>query len=482
MNTLIEPVKSYVKVKVDNTSRLFELPVIVISGQGYLMSHLKYLVKKRSKSKSWKDKEIQAIKLLIQFVAANKDCFETQQKMFEEFSNSLHTGTFNSKGEDESALRWEAKERSLANTLIDHITKFSEHLFNESGGETELLNPYRKATEAERILNLAAYHHRKTNAFLSHTFNDKKYCKENTSRNVRAKKVGAIPPTDDSVSFPEHLISNLLWNGYIKRGTSPDDAIHERFKLAPLLMTMLMHYGGIRQCEALHLYVEDIQKDPLGRIVIRIYHPIDGLAPQHYRNLSGISSRATRHEYLMKQFGLEDRWTATKKSYHAGWKEPALADNKHKFFFVYFCPTEIGDLFYDLLRVYIKNQRKIRLENNREAHPFLFTNKDGNPLSMKSFTDFHDSAVKKLGLKPMRENGLSGHPHRHAYKKRLEQIKTSPVIIKELMHHNSIISQEDYGKATNTEIYNALSNVFPLSMQDNIITDKISSELGVNDE
>jgi len=388
METLIEPVKSYVKVKVDNTSRLYELPVVVIPGQGYLMSHLKYLVKKRSKSKSWKDKEIQAIKLLIQFVTANKDCFETQQQMFEEFSNSLHTGTLDNKGEDESGLRWEAKKTSLANSLIDHVTKFSDHLFTESGGETELLNQYREATGAKRMLNLAAYYHRKNNAFLSHTFNDKKDRNENVSRNVRARKVISAPQVDDSVCFPENLISDLLWTGYIKRGTSPDNPIHERYNLAPLLITMLMHYGGIRQCEALHIYVEDIQKDSLGRIVIRIFHPIEGLAPQYYRNLSGKNVRATRQEYLMKQFGLEDRWSATKKSYHAGWKEPALADNKHKFFFVYFCPTEIGDLFYDLLRIYINHQRKIRLKNNRETHPFLFTNKVFNPLSMKSYTDF----------------------------------------------------------------------------------------------
>lgn len=482
METLIEPVKSYVKVKVDNTSRLHELPVVFIPGEGYLMTHLKYLVKKRSKSKSWKDKEIQAIKLLIQFVTANKDCFETQQQMFEEFSNSLHTGTFNSEGEDESGLRWEAKETTLANSLIDHITKFSDFLFKESGGETELLNQYREATGAERILNLAAYYHRKTKAFLSHAFNDKKYRKENVSRNVRARKGLSAPQADESVCFPEDLISNLLWQGFIKRGTSPIDPIHERYKLAPLLITMLMHYGGIRQCEALHIYVEDIQKDPLGRIVIRIYHPIQGLAPEHYRNLTTSNKRATRKEYLMKQFGLEDRRTSTKKSYHAGWKDPALADNKHKFFFVYFCPTEIGELFYGLLSIYIRQQRVMRLENDSDTHPFLFTNQFGDPLSMKSFTEFHDTAVMKLGLKPMREDGLSGHPHRHAYKKRLEQLKTSAVLIKELMHHKSIISQESYGKATNTEIYDALSNAFPLSKQENHMVKKVSSELGVYDE
>lgn len=477
MSTLIEPVKSYVKVKIDNTNRLFELPVVVIPGHGYLMSHLEYLVKKRSKSKSWKDKEIQSIKLLIQFVTANKDCFETQQKMFEEFANALHTGTFNNKGEDDSGLRWEAKETRLANTLIDHITKFSDFLYEKSNGETELLNQYREATGAERMINLAAYHHRKNNAFLSHAFNDKKYRNENISRNVRSRKVVTKPDSDSSVCFPEDQISNLLWHGFIKRGSSPNAPIHERYKLAPLLITMLMHYGGLRQCEAMHLYVDDIQKDPLGRIVIRIYHPIEGLAPEHFRNRKGSYKRATRQDYLMVQYGLEDRWTATKKSYHAGWKEPALADSKHKFFFVYFCPSEIGEIFYELLKVYIRQQRVVRHDNGKETHPFLFTNKDGNPISMKSFTNFHDAAVKKIGLMPVREDGLTGHPHRHAYKKRLEQIKISPALIKELLHHNSIVSQDSYGKATNAEIYSSLSNSYPLSTHQNQMIKKISSEL-----
>ena len=461
-----QPIKVWVRVRIDNTSKQYMLPTIYLGGEGLLGSFLRYIVKHRDKSKSWKDKALQAMILLIEFYQANDGCFETQQRMFTEFSNNLYSGTINADGDDASSLRWMPLEATNANTLITHITKFSDYLFDETGGESELLNPIRKATGVEKILNLAAYHHRKNNAFLKHIFKDKKYGDVNTSRNIRGRKPFPVVMVDTSVCFPEIHIDALLWNGFLKPGSTYISPVHKRYKLAPLLITMLMHYTGLRCCESFHIYAEDVHLSPSGRVVIRVYHPIRGAAPEYYRNQSG-NKRATRIEYLNKRYGLTDRWSSTIKSYHAGWKEPALADSKYKFFYVYFAPTEKGILFYHLFKQYMLHQRKVRklgdTRDSQDAHPFLFTNRDGDPLSMASFGKHHERAVKAIGLEPLRANGTSDHCHRHAFKKRLDNLGIQPVLRMDLMHHKSIYSQNDYGKATNEEIYESLSNAKALS-------------------
>jgi hypothetical protein len=468
MTFLTQPIKANVRVRIDNTNKLYDLPSVFVLGEGYLGSYLRYIVKNRLKSKSWKDKSIQAIILLIEFTYANKGCFDTKQKMFEEFTNSLHSGTINWDGNDDSGLRWTPLSTENANALKGHITRFSDYLFDETGNESALLNPLRTATGAEKIVNLAAFHHKKNKVFLSHIFDSKQNNDLNTSRNVRNRKVYQTPSVDQSVSFPEEHIDDLLWNGFVKPVSTHLSPIHKRYKLAPLLITMLMHYGGIRRCEAFHLYAEDVQLDPLGRVVIRIYHPIKGMAPEYYRNQSG-DKMATRIEYLNKKYGLEDRKSSTRKTYHAGWKEPALADSKAKFFYVYFAPTEKGILFYQLFKQYMLHQRKVNklggqdAEYTAEAHPFLFTNNNGDPLSIASFDDHHKRAVEAIGLEEYRANGTSGHCHRHAFKKRLEKLNVSAVLRQDLMHHRNIYSQNGYGKATNQEIYDCLSDKKALS-------------------
>jgi len=475
------PIKSWVSVRIDNTNKLYDLPTVYVPGEGYMGSFLRYIVKHRNLSHSWRDKAIQAIILLIQFTDANENCYRTKQLMFEEFTNSLHAGTINADGDDDSGLRWSPMSIQNANAIKNHITKFSDYLFDETGGESALLNPIRTATGAERMVNLAAYHHKKNKVFLSHIFDSNKNIDVNTSRNVgnRQKFKTSV---DQSVCFPEDHIEALIWNGFLKPGSTHLSPFHERYNLAPILITMLMHYGGIRGCEAFHLYADDIQRDPLDRVVIRIYHPVGGLAPEHFRNKPG-NQRATRIEYLNRKYGLEDRWNAPKGKYHAGWKEPALADSKAKFFFVYFAPTEIGDLFYKLNTQYMLHQRKVRRlgddQSNRkaqEAHPFLYTNRDGNPLSMRSFEQYHDRAVKAIGLgKASREKGTKEHGHRHSFKKRLEGMSVSAVLRQDLMHHKSIYSQEEYGKATNSEIYERLSDASALSESETKLLENLMS-------
>jgi hypothetical protein len=474
MTLSIQPIKVNVLVRIDNTNKTYKLPSVYIPGEGYLGSFLRYIVKHRTKSKSWKDKVIQAMILLVEYTYANEDCFDTKQQMFEEFTNSLYAGTINKDGDDESGLRWLPLSIENANALKGHITNFSDHLFEETGGESALLNPIRTATGTEKMVNLAAYHHKTNSVFLSHIFDKNKNDNVNTSRNVRNRKSFRAPQVDQSVNFPEEHIDALLWDGFIKPGSTYLSPVHERYKLAPLLITMLMHYGGIRRCEAFHLYAEDVQLDPLGRVVIRIYHPTQGRAPEYFRNQSG-NEWATRIEYLNKKYGLDDRVSNSRKAYHAGWKDPALADSKAKFFYVYFAPTEKGIVFYQLFKQYIIHQRKVRklggqdTKHAPEAHPFLFTNKNGDPLSIRSFEDFHKQAVEKIGLEAFRANGTSEHCHRHAFKKRLEEMSVSEVLRMDLMHHKSIYSQNDYGKASNQEIYDKLSNAKALSDYETVL-------------
>ena len=103
-------------IKVDNTGTKISLPVIVTQ-DGLLKSYLDYLIVHRYKSRSWKDRSAFAVRLLIDYTNQNKDCFETPHQLFQEFSNSLYTGTIGEDGSDPSWLRWKPREDRLTPIL-----------------------------------------------------------------------------------------------------------------------------------------------------------------------------------------------------------------------------------------------------------------------------------------------------------------------------------------------------------------------------
>jgi len=400
---------------------------------------------------SWKEKAALSIRLLLDYAEANENNFRTPQEMFVEFSESLFTGTIDENGEDLTRLRWKSRSVSHSNSLISHVTNFSEWLYDNTSEESELLNPLVKATPHERICNLAAYHQRKSRAFLKHTFND-------LSANRKAEFVHEVkgkknPSNNEEVKkFDGDIAIKLMSEGFWKKSVAPEAP--EQLNVRNVLITMLMHYGGLRVSEPFHLFLEDVYQDPddPDLALIKVNHPILGDAPESWRKSHPSRRNDNRQAYLKSKFGLKDRLSSTSKKYHSGWKSAGF-----KSFYVYWFPRSAGVIWFKLFKYYIVHQR---VHSDDCNNPFIFTNQYGHPASLSVFMTSHNKAVTKLGYKPKKSNGLTPHGHRHWYGDTLSDLGVDPLIIKKMMHHSSIESQGTYrATARDKEIRSALTKV-----------------------
>lgn len=439
-------------VKMDNTGKVLSLPCLIIQEKGLLDSHLRYLVKHRSKSVSWKEQSTLAVRLFLEYCNAHEFQVEHIQELFLEFSESLFLGTCNQRGDDPSELRWKPKSSSTASSLINHLTRYSDYLYDQSNGESVLLNPLVEASHEQRMLNLAAYHHKKNRSFFKHTFNKNSVSSRiAVSRMVRTNDSGQ--PLEDANAFPNDVAIELITKGFELKGASLNFQLHEGQNLKNILITMLLQYGGLRVSEPFHLFVDDILSDPDNpdSALIRVQHPATGAAPDWFREKSKAFTKANRKQFLSTQFGIEDRLSSTKHSYHSGWKNSRINN-----FYVYWWPTHIGEVWMHLWRLYLKYQR---VATKPADHPFAFTNQYGEPASLFVFKRAHRNAIKSLGYTPSSNTGLNPHGHRHWYCQSLTDNKVDPLIIKKAMHHASVESQIRYQEFSDSKIRKELGRL-----------------------
>jgi hypothetical protein len=431
-----------VSIRIDNSDKKLQFKAITVES-GILSSHLRYLKQSvlfNAKSESWRNQSIQSIRLLIDYSIVNKDVFINPLQMFEAFSSRIFGGTINEKGTDPTGLYWDSFSENGGNTIINHITSFSDWLYDDTGGESELLNPKRQVTKAEKILNLAAYNHRINKAFLGHTYSEEhKEQSVITVRNVGRRRTNVLPDFDPHKAFREDKIWELISVGFARKGVLSSSPVAERYNLQNVLITMLLHFGGLRTSEPFHIYTDDIIPNK-GLRQIRVYHHSLGLAPQWFRENTK-QPNADRKTFLLQKYGLTPRYRHPKDAYKAGWKNPVVSQVGHYMDVFLFGAAGIHDMFYDLFLAYMKARTPPKL--GRE-HPFLFTNKNGDPLSMGSYKDAHKAAVLKIGLIPLLYRGGTPHCHRHAYGTRMKECGIDPLDIKVCMHHACLEAQEVY--------------------------------------
>ncbi len=424
--------REYRKVVVDATGKQAVLPVI-FTEQGLLSQFVYYMSLHRLKSRSWQDAATFAVRLLVEFIERNKQFFDSPQALFTAFSNSLFTGTIED-GSDPSGLFWNPRDPDEASKLIGHLTRFSDWLEIINEDASLQLNPWQTASRHEQRLNWAAHVHKRDNAFLSHLFRSPQ---THQSRAVRTNNL-PIDDLTETKSFPEEKFPQLLTEGFRRRDRDRKGAVD----LRRVLITMLMHYGGLRLSEALSLWCNDVTIEN-GEVIVRVYHPEYGLAPDKKTN---------RSTYLQKHFGLSARNRLVKAMdpLFLGWKDSLITDASRKCFEVYFSPYESAELFVHLWRAYHMKQRVKPQEP--ELHPYAFTNRYGQPYSHRMYRDAHSLAVERIGLVPAKGLGTTPHGHRHAYGQRLAAGKIDPIAIKNAMHHKSIDSSRVYTKPTSQDL------------------------------
>jgi len=436
------------EISLDNSGVTISLPTIVTT-EGLNKSHLEYLLFSRHKSESWLERSTFALRLLIDYMAVNENVFATPKKMFIEFCEKLYLGTVGRDGEDPSNLRWKPRKQDDAAALIGYITQFTDWLAEKNEDSGLQLNPFRSSTSFEDRLNWAAYLQKKDRAFMSHLWASTPDNLGKT-RSVRKKNSQNNGLFDHAKAFPEDAIGRLLQDGFVRYGFTYSDKYTERQNIRDILITMLMHYGGLRISECFHIWVDDIVRiQQKGyEFVVKVYDPAGGLAPD---------GKSKREEYLLKKYNLKPRNKYPRShKLHSGWKDPLITNKSGNYFTVIWYPAKAGEYFYELWKLYLLEQRK---DTEVPSHPFAFTNKDGGPYSKGSYKSANKRAVERIGLNYNKDSCTTEHSHRHRYGAKLSKDGASPLFIKTALHHKSFESQKVYTQPSEKDVREALLKI-----------------------
>ncbi|MBO3661713.1 site-specific integrase [Acinetobacter variabilis] len=437
-------VKVRVKVIEDNTGIKSEIPVL-LTEQGELSSVTDYILKLEAEgvSASLINSVLQAISLLLDYMEANKNLFNDPEILFQTFAKRLYSGTIGEDGIDPSGLYWIPTSTKNIDRHIQRLTDFTDWLSKKQG--TVQLNPLREATSHERRLNYAAWFRKNQNDYLGH-IEDKSI--NQTIRRARTLK-GRTPLSrveNDALAFPQNY-----WVKFYKEGIG--GAKDPRVAIRDKLILLLMHGGGLRESEALSLWVTDVFEDidDPDTAVVRIYNEVEGKAPYGWHSRKGIS---TRKAYLKEQYGRIPRIKMNGTA-RLGWKN-RISDHQDNYIRVQWFPTDYGKLFMLLWKNYQKYRASVECH-----HPYAFISFHhkafGNPYTLNAFHQSYATGLKRINLAPNKSKGLDPHGHRHSYGRRLEQAKLNPLVIRRCLHHKSLDSQLPYTTKSEQEVSNALN-------------------------
>ncbi|MBM3105885.1 site-specific integrase [Pseudomonas sp. V1] len=455
-------IKVIAHIKRSNAGVLQEIPVL-LTDQGVVRPLLDYCLEHaHARSASWMEFRIQAVQLLLRYCTANFDCFEDRQHMFRTFVQQLYSGTIGRDGVDPCGLYWRPRSTHSANRLIGALTDFSEWIADRYG--VDQLNPHVTASRYDELLHWAAYQQRHARAFLAHTW-DKATAKEH------ARQSRAIALRRESTAhvngvkfFPDDCFVDLLFKGFVRPSQEHHPFIDGRLNLRDILIALLLHGGGLRVSEPLHLYVHDVGIDPVlksptGRDValVRVFHPVDGSAPDDWEDLAAPGKRVNREAYLRGKYGMKPRNQYVSRSLRAGWKTRKLDDATGKYIQVQWFPAVFGEWFLDVWKLYLRQLREVP-----RAHPFAFVVMHGSdlgkPLSMDAYLASHQRAVRRIGLEPAKLNGTTAHGHRHAYGQRLVNAGVDVLVRRNALHHASLESQLPYTEPTAAKVSTVLAS------------------------
>ncbi|MGL5487970.1 MAG: gamma-mobile-trio recombinase GmtY [Shewanella sp.] len=452
------------KVHRDHSGAVTEIPVI-LTEHGPLMPLVTYfLAHAQVRSSAWMAKTAQAVGLLLDYMAVNHDCFADPKELFEVFSQRLYTGTVDEDGSDPSGLYWQGRNLTVVRMLTNSISGFSDWMACELNAKP--LNPWREATRSEEMLAWAAWYQKCDRAFLAHTWNRGKASLEMTrARNVLLQRTPVID--HEAVKrFPDERMSDLIFRGFIVPGQQNSPRLEQRLNLRDILITLLMHYGGLRMSEPFHLFVQDVVPDPIhpDRALVRIYHPSLGTAPPDWPDARGKSRNCNRMTYLNGKYGLRPRNEyALSAQQFAGWKGNAL-DSRSHFMYVNWFPQWAGKLFWQLWIFYMAQRAQLVCN-----HPFAFVTQRGKPYAIDSFERQHRRAVERIGLQVAKAMGTSPHGHRHAYGQALADAGIDPIFRKKALHHKALESQVVYTEPDRAKLVRALEEATTREQADTVL-------------
>jgi integrase len=329
---------------------------------------------------------------------------------------------------DESRLWWRPATDDTVTLTARRIELFSEWL--SSIGEDRAINPKdRAATFCERLTQARAFAKKRSASSLAHT--------------MSAARASEGFGTARAVSAPvrkQDRIDDLLWKGFEINRFKQDRRAWRRLNLRDILITLLCLYGGVRQSEAMHLWVDDVFEhpdDPASCIVL-IHAPESGVC-EYTDPLTKAKARTTRIDYLHRYCGQKLPLTMETGRRKAGWKGGLLTKRDRNAIQVFWIDPVAGKLFRRLWQLYIACIRPTLPQT-----PWAFLTKHGQPMGTAAYAASFKAAVAKIGMPPGKWSGATPHGLRHRYGQWLNDLEISEKAGQLCLHHSSIKSQQVY--------------------------------------
>lgn len=444
-------------MKLDRTGSTVLLPVILLLVDGKLTvlePLLRYFVSiSNNRSHSWMTKLCEVVGQLLDYMEANFNIHDKPVDLFAGFAHAIYNGTYDKNLQDPSGLCWLPSNSNTVNPKLYNLQEFSDWMVRE-GYVPNSLNTWRTATRAEQRFNWLAWYRSNEYAFLGHLgLSATKSVELAQARAIKLRRNPAAK-TGSPKAFPADYEVALLRDGFIRPGKETEEDILIKFDWRGICITLLLLYGAKRVSEAFHLWVGDVMENPNrpGEALVRIYHPIEGMAPET-PTIKGRQA-VNRQAYLQAFYPEYSARNVGRGNYHAGFKGQSFTDDKAKFIQVHWLPSFMAEAFLWAYVNYMK--QRARLGINASIHPFAFVSHHGEhkgqPYSIKSFESVWERAIRRIGLPYGKTYGTSPHGGRHASGMRANRAGVSSYDAQEMFAHSSIESQRVYRVPTPQQI------------------------------
>lgn len=429
------------KIITDNTGSWVHVPVILtVKGDIPLITDYFLILTAQGKSRSTLLSYARALKLFLDYMEANKNIFSDPELLLTSFILRLRSGTLDEQGFDPSGLYWEPKSFFNTKNITRYLVSFLNWL-EPNCAKIQKLIP----NDFHSVLLYSAWYRKNINDFLGHI---KKF--RNKQLSFREVNYTSTKPhllvEGDAVAFPEDKFKVFFVDGFsIQRDL--------RISIRDKLILLLMHGGGLRESEAMSLWVSDVELAPLNNnsALVKIYNEEQGIAPYGWKSNRGGN---TRKLYLKEKYGRIPR-VSMFNTEHLGWKGGTI-DHRDGYIIVNWFPSYYGEIFLSLWKVYQKYRASILCN-----HPYAFISFHqkyfGSPYTLNAFHQNYKNALKRINLLPSKHEGYDPHGHRHSYGRRLRRANVNPLIIRRCMHHKSLDSQTPYTEPNFNEISNTLT-------------------------
>lgn len=383
----------------------------------------------------------QSVGKLIEWLSVRSAEFhaaENRRLLFTAFSHDLRFGSFQD-GNDVHGLNWGSISNANLKRLIGCLLEFSDWLIERYG--TTMINPiHNQASYTDQLIFWRKWNKQKAGSLLAHTKSHHRATVEAQVGRRHSSPRNRNSLAQETKAFPAEHIDALLWKGFINPGQGSDPRPWIKYNLRDILITLLCLYGGCRESEPLHLWVDDVYIDPNDpeSALVLIHEPHEGLV-EYTDPLTRTRKKTTRADFLQIFCGGRKSLTLETGRRHAGWKGCLLTHRERKAFQIIWIDKNAGRLFLTLWRLYLQYTRPVI-----QQMPWAFLTKEAQPLGVIGFSDSFSAAVRRIGLTPAKWAGTTTHALRHRYGQWLNELGLGDKEGQVAMHHINAKSQEVY--------------------------------------